>query len=356
MARRKPKKAQLPPVSLGGIVKEELPLEFVHYPGHYGTFFAFSESENGAPYLCQCSQTAIANYHELRKIIAVDSESRAKHTDGYLFPKAFQRAPLQFKKALCHRCNLTPPSRRYCIEMYGTRFVQAFGWYINQAYLRFGIVSFFDLTFLEDITPAELTEDIPAICQARIKRTEVTEWFKRREPVIKNGHISLPDDYEEVSEEELAWRQDALRTAERTLRQAKRSLEKKIENIVREEFGFRKIGSRWVSETLLYNIILKLYPDQEVQRHHRPDWLEGLELDIFLPKLRLGLEYQGQQHFHPIEAWGGEQALHELKERDTRKEKLCRQLGIFLVAIDFTEPLTIEHIRSRIEEKLSDLP
>ena len=55
----------------------------------------------------------------------------------------------------------------------------------------------------------------------------------------------------------------------------------------------------------------------------------------------------GQQHSHPIEAWGGKDALCDLQERDRRKARLCRDLGITLIAIDYTEPLTAEHIQTR---------
>jgi len=32
-------------------------------------------------------------------------------------------------------------------------------------------------------------------------------------------------------------------------------------------------------------------------RHYRPDFLQGLELDIFIDELKIGMEYQGIQHF-----------------------------------------------------------
>jgi len=35
MTRKKPKKTKLSLVSLGGIVKEDLPIPYVHYPNHY---------------------------------------------------------------------------------------------------------------------------------------------------------------------------------------------------------------------------------------------------------------------------------------------------------------------------------
>lgn len=38
----------------------------------------------------------------------------------------------------------------------------------------------------------------------------------------------------------------------------------------------------------------------------RPDFLMGLELDIFVPRLRLAFEFQGDQHFVDTETTQGE--------------------------------------------------
>lgn len=74
----------------------------------------------------------------------------------------------------------------------------------------------------------------------------------------------------------------------------------------------------------------------------------GLELDVHLPDLELALEYQGQQHYHPIRAWGGLPALRKTQERDARKADLCREQGVTLVRVEYTEALTEEHIHTRI--------
>jgi hypothetical protein len=40
-----------------------------------------------------------------------------------------------------------------------------------------------------------------------------------------------------------------------------------------------------------------------------------------------------------------------LRKRDARKAELCRFQGVLLLPIDFTEPLTEQHIRLRIESE-----
>lgn len=104
-----------------------------------------------------------------------------------------------------------------------------------------------------------------------------------------------------------------------------REWQKIPENLTRQDFGYKRIGEHWVCETMLFNIIRRLMPPHlhghdSLIRNDRPEWLEGLELDIHLPILRLAIEYNGQQHYHPIDAWGGEEALAKRKENDRKKK------------------------------------
>ncbi len=69
---------------------------------------------------------------------------------------------------------------------------------------------------------------------------------------------------------------------------------------------------------------------------------------MFVPEAGIAVEYQGQQHFHPVEAWGGKAGLLATQARDQRKRELCDEAGVRLVEIDYTEPLTEEYIRGRV--------
>lgn len=127
-----------------------------------------------------------------------------------------------------------------------------------------------------------------------------------------------------------------------------KTLTKLVENSTRGEFGFRRIGETWISESILFRQVLNMFPDKEILRHHRPVWLEGMEIDIFLPDMNLGIEYQGQQHFHPIKAWGGDEALEKLQQRDAKKKLLCEQHGILLTEFNYSDPLTHSFIREKL--------
>ncbi len=331
-------------VSLGGIYQESLPLPMVHYPNHYGTFFAFSNSHDGNIFLCSCSKSPIDHYVRLRSVKKTLNAYplRMAPLDSYDFPTKLAELSMKnpkdpislfnFKEGLCHRCNLQPPTLIYCHPMYGGDFVQNFGWYINQTFFRFGIKRT-TYNFLPDVCPPEYQKLI-------------AELKKHREPLFEHtvkmrGYaLKPPSEREELLKEQ--------KQLSRNNTRATRNLTRLIENEVRTEFGFKRVGEAWVSETLLFQIIRQIFKGEDVIFHYRPEWLERLELDVYVPHQHLAFEYQGQQHYHPISIWGGEKAFIKLKDRDKRKEKLCKRNKVKLVKIKYTEPLSESYIRSRI--------
>jgi hypothetical protein len=347
-----------PPISLGEVVREDLPFPVVYYPRHYGTFIAFAEDQDAPVALCTCSESPIQNFLRLRQRFLKAHYSdplRNVSLDAVHFPEVVARAALEhdrdplhavtFRADLCHRCNLARPSVRYTHEMYGGVFEQQYGWYIKQTYFRLGILPspFPEMVlFLEEVCPPEL--------QTKITTMRAAHQEYRREEERLKAIVMSPPRPDIGSNEITYWHNVRIEEAETMVALRRRAaqlvteLSNTVENITRQEFGFRKVGEGWVSETLLAQIVSRLLPQQDVLRHHRPGWLGGLELDIYIPRLKLGIEYQGQQHFHSIKAWGGDEALKALQQRDTRKALLCEASGTRLVVVDYTDPLTEEHI------------
>ena len=309
-------------VSLGAITYEDLPLPIVYYPEHYGAFFGFSEDIGEKIYFCECQRQAIENYIALRKRQPLDNYTGSKAiplgTD--YFPKtiaeisiAHKEHPLEpfgFKESLCFRCNKKIPLMKYCHPMYGGVFKQRFGWYIKQEEFRLGI-------------------DPYQIRELNILPDECTPAF-----------------YDYV--QRLAHLMNKNTGTEGELYKLQREFQNAIENLVREQFGYPKIGDAWVSETMLFHIVEEIYPDVEIIRHHRPNWLEGLELDIYIPSIKLAFEYQGLQHFQAVEHWGGKEKLEVQKEHDSRKKRICKEKGVRLICVNYDEELTNEYIRKRI--------
>jgi hypothetical protein len=102
-------------------------------------------------------------------------------------------------------------------------------------------------------------------------------------------------------------------------------------------------------EEKIYSILREIYPDKIIRRHDRKT-LNGIELDFNISELRLGIEYDGEQHFDKElyeKLYGG--GFDEQVKRDRQKDKECRRKNIRLVRIKFDEPLTIRHIRNKLK-------
>lgn len=64
-----------------------------------------------------------------------------------------------------------------------------------------------------------------------------------------------------------------------------------------------------------------------------------LPFDFYLPDFNTCIEYQGRQHFIPVEYFGGEVALKEQQKRDKIKKDFCKKYKIRLIEIKFTDNL-----------------
>jgi hypothetical protein len=106
------------------------------------------------------------------------------------------------------------------------------------------------------------------------------------------------------------------------------------ENGIREMFNLPKIGEGWISETNLYYEIKSHFSSEVVVQHGRPKWLGKQHLDIYIPRYNIGIEFQGDQHFYPIEYFGGMSSFIKNQERDKNKKQLCEQNNCHLIYVN----------------------
>lgn len=320
-------------------IESNLPLPIVFYPGHYGAFLAFGHSESSEIFLCSCAKKAIVNYIRFRIEYAETINSDPQRNfilSKTKFPQKIVARLLEnkedldqavlnhlnFKNEICHECNKVTPSYNYCHPMYGGVFEQNFGWYINKQSYEYGVmpVSF---KILDDICPDEVFS------------------------LLDDGKEEFLTKYNGLSETDLLMAQ----TRDSYFQKCTRKIRNIIENEVRVKFGFKKVGEAWATETLLYQLVCQIFPKEKIYRHYRPEFLEYLELDVFIPSLNIGMEYQGIQHFEPVEHWGGEDSIKKVIERDKKKKKLCSKNGINLIYFFYYEELS----RGLVEDKLKNI-
>lgn len=126
---------------------------------------------------------------------------------------------------------------------------------------------------------------------------------------------------------------------------------KKAEDLYRIDIGMPKIGEGWISETELFYKIKTRYKEHKVIHHGNPKWLGRQHLDIYFQKLNIAIEYQGLQHYEPIDFFGGEEAFYKNKERDLRKKKLCIKNDCYLIYV--TKGYDFESLCDEIDIEIS---
>ena len=108
-------------------------------------------------------------------------------------------------------------------------------------------------------------------------------------------------------------------------------IEREAENMTREALSLPKVGKGRISESRLFSEIKKHFKNHKVIQHARLKFLGKQHLDIFIPSLKVAIEYQGMQHDEPIDSFGGLDAFLKNKERDELKKELCQENGIKLI-------------------------
>jgi hypothetical protein len=111
---------------------------------------------------------------------------------------------------------------------------------------------------------------------------------------------------------------------------------------------------QWKSEYELYELLKDLLSkyNTEVVFHYYPKYLKGQELDLFFKykRKKIGIEYQGKQHFEPIDFFGGEESFNKTKERDERKKDLCEKNNVHLIYYNYDEEISESVLRQKIEK------
>lgn len=133
--------------------------------------------------------------------------------------------------------------------------------------------------------------------------------------------------------------------------------EVKKENQLRQKQGLPLVGQNFKNEMRLFYFVHKLFNNYEILTHHRSwnKWSQtGLELDIYLPELKLGFEYMGKQHFDK-KSFDALSKVNRTKEefdyqiyKDRCKKRICKIKGIILIKIRYDEKLCEELIKNKL--------
>lgn len=123
---------------------------------------------------------------------------------------------------------------------------------------------------------------------------------------------------------------------------------REAENLLRENHDLPRISEGWISEMQLYNLIKTILP--EAQHHATPEWLKPQHIDIFVPSEKLAFEYQGRQHFEPVDFFGGEESFERTKKLDARKMRKCKSNGVLLIYWRYDEPINQKVLVEKLKQ------
>ena len=63
---------------------------------------------------------------------------------------------------------------------------------------------------------------------------------------------------------------------------------------------------------------------------------------IYICGLKIAIEYQGKQHFEPVDYFGGKENFLKQKERDELKAKRGKEHGVKLIYVNYWEDLIMD--------------
>lgn len=91
------------------------------------------------------------------------------------------------------------------------------------------------------------------------------------------------------------------------------------------------------------------------ERQKKFDWLGRQSLDFYLPQYNCAIECQGEQHFKPIDFFGGKKTFQKQLERDSRKYELCKLNGIKVLYYTDNNKYILLNIINNKEELLKEI-
>lgn len=113
-------------------------------------------------------------------------------------------------------------------------------------------------------------------------------------------------------------------------------------------------GSGSISEEVCRQTLVEAF-GKKFHKTRRLDWLktkEGakMEIDCYDEELKLGVEYNGVQHYVEVAQWHKGGSFERQQERDKIKRQLCEEYGITLIDVPYT--IHINKIRDFLREQI----
>lgn len=110
------------------------------------------------------------------------------------------------------------------------------------------------------------------------------------------------------------------------------------------------------TQNKLMEILENILGDKAISDYKDFKWLYNpktkrkLEIDIWFPDIKLAVEYDGRQHFVPVECFGGQSEFEKIIERDAIKNKLISSSDdiSYFIRISYKDKLSSRDIKNKL--------
>jgi hypothetical protein len=94
--------------------------------------------------------------------------------------------------------------------------------------------------------------------------------------------------------------------------------------------------------------IREIFPNYLILDNTR-GFLDGLEIDCYIPSLKLGFEYDGEQHYvFPNAYHKTEKEFKEQQKRDKLKRRIAKDKGIRIITVKYDEGISAKLIEDKL--------
>lgn len=127
-----------------------------------------------------------------------------------------------------------------------------------------------------------------------------------------------------------------------------------LENQVRKNSGYKEVGSIY-NEMLIFKFFTDNFNSYDIAYQYSPQWLGRQRFDVYIKSLNIAIEYNGKQHYQPIEFFGGDKGFENLVRLDLLKRKKCLENDCILFEIKYDEDInhSLLDIKNEIEYYIS---
>jgi predicted transcriptional regulator len=131
----------------------------------------------------------------------------------------------------------------------------------------------------------------------------------------------------------------------------------RVQTLMSQRLESRFSLAKYKGEFLCKQYLTLLVSQRNYVDNARPDFLafpmsgEPLEIDRYYPEEKVGVEFNGLQHYRPTEKYPEEEEYNKRRTRDMFKIGACSEQGVELVVITAAD-LSFERMKTRIPVRL----